>query len=71
MWTAQELELTKYCLLNMSQRAACPEDGGDIIICAFYLYLFILFIYLFAYLFIYLFIYYVFSDTEVTLNSVD
>jgi FtsH-binding integral membrane protein len=59
MWTAEELELTKCCLLNMSQRAACPEDEGDIIICAFYLYLF------FIYLFTYLFIYFVFSDTEV------
>jgi len=52
MWTAEEVELTKCCLLNMSQRATCPEDGGEIIICAFYLYLFILsfFIYLFIYL---------------------
>jgi hypothetical protein len=43
IWTAEEVELTKFCLLNRPQGARGPEDGSDIN------YLFILFVYLFIY----------------------
>jgi hypothetical protein len=43
MWTAEEIVLTKCCILNTPQGTGCPEDGNDIN------YLFILFVYLFMY----------------------
>jgi hypothetical protein len=29
MWTAEEVELTKFCLLNTPQGAGCPKVGSD------------------------------------------